>query len=512
MNKILTILATSFLAISSNNFANDFNKTLKASPQINVINYSHSTEEEIQTYYSNLKKGDKGDSLLDNLQNILKENQIKVNYDSGYIQGGKSTARYGYYLYERNRDLSPLEESEKEGKFKTSDIWVNVMYLNSPIYIENGVNKRNTSYKYYPNYPDTTTVKTGTFKSGVQFDREHVLPKSYGFNGVNGDKEAYRDLIVGCDAHNLHMADGVGNQQGHNNLPFGEVVNVKEEIISSVTNEIVGYVGTGTNGNEVFEPLDKDKGDIARSIFYMAARYHNYENLGEEETPSIVLGNKVNRVETIEPSETKDNPAIYGELDDLLAWNSLDPVTDFEKYRNDLIYNNIQGNRNPFVDFPSWADACFNPENSNGIEFSNTNNQEPATYKISLKLKDNSKNSYNFLDKIDLRNFETSVTKSDESIKDPEISFYLDNQEIKNGDTLTSIGSKEIVAKAFINGRVVATSNSVTINISFSIVQIVVAVAIILVILIIFIVIFTKLSKKQKNKVKKAIKKNLKKR
>lgn len=511
MNKILSIFATTLLAISPNNFDNFLNETQKVSPQINVINYEHLSDEEIQSYYSDLKIGDKGDSLLGSLQNLLKENQIKVNYDSGYIQGGKSTAWYGYYLYERNWDLSPLEESEKEGKFKTSDIWVNVMYLNSPIYIEEAVNRKNTNFKYYPNYPDTTTIETGTFKSGVQFDREHVLPKSYGFNGVNGDKDAYKDLIVGCDAHNLHMADGTGNQQGHNNLPFGEVVKVKEEIKSAVTGEIVGHVGTGTYGNEVFEPLDKDKGDIARSIFYMAARYHNYENLGEEESPSIILGNNVKRVETIEPSETKENPAIYGELDDLLAWNALDPVTDFERYRNDLIYNNIQGNRNPFVDFPSWADACFDPENSNGIEFSNTEDTQ-GTYKITLKTKENSNNSYNFLDKIDLNSFETSIVKSDEALEDPEVCFYLDKQEIKNGDTLLTIGNKEITARALVNGRVVATSNSVTINISFSLVQIIIVAAISLVILIILIVIFTKLNKRQKNKVKKAIKKNLKKR
>ena len=33
--------------------------------------------------------------------------------------------------------------------------------------------------------------------------------------------------------------------------------------------------------------------------------------------------------------------------------------SDYEIHRNNLIYNNYQSNRNPFIDFPSWADIAF---------------------------------------------------------------------------------------------------------------------------------------------------------
>ena len=48
-----------------------------------------------------------------------------------------------------------------------------------------------------------------------------------------------------------------------------------------------------------------------------------------------------------------------GILSDLLEWNKLDPVDEYEIHRNNLIYNNYQHNRNPFIDFPQWADYIW---------------------------------------------------------------------------------------------------------------------------------------------------------
>jgi hypothetical protein len=57
----------------------------------------------------------------------------------------------------------------------------------------------------------------------------------------------------------------------------------------------------------------------------------------------------------------------HGVLSTLLAWHAAHPPTDYERNRNNAIYSGVnvsgiiraQGNRNPFIDFPQFADAIF---------------------------------------------------------------------------------------------------------------------------------------------------------
>jgi len=50
---------------------------------------------------------------------------------------------------------------------------------------------------------------------------------------------------------------------------------------------------------------------------------------------------------------------LHGRLSALPAWNDADPVSEFEANRNDVIYEQFQHNRNPFIDHPEWADAIW---------------------------------------------------------------------------------------------------------------------------------------------------------
>ena len=54
------------------------------------------------------------------------------------------------------------------------------------------------------------------------------------------------------------------------------------------------------------------------------------------------------------------NPATYSSdfPDILLKWNVEDPVSDFERNRNNVVYN-IQHNRNPFIDNPYLATVIW---------------------------------------------------------------------------------------------------------------------------------------------------------
>jgi len=83
---------------------------------------------------------------------------------------------------------------------------------------------------------------------------------------------------------------------------------------------------------------DEVKGDIARILFYMATMYFD---LSLNDDPASISAYKS-----------------MGILSTLLEWNELDPVDDFEKNRNEVIYS-YQKNRNPFIDYPEFANLIW---------------------------------------------------------------------------------------------------------------------------------------------------------
>ncbi|WP_114748894.1 endonuclease I family protein [Pleomorphovibrio marinus] len=162
------------------------------------------------------------------------------------------------------------------------------------------------------------------------WNREHIWPKSHGF--PNPSDTAFTDL------HHLRPAD--------------RSVNSARNTRSFDTGEMTYF----DNGNTVptlskthttlwcWEPPDEVKGDIARMIFYMAVRY---------EGPDYDL-------EVVDEVIPRNNQLPHiGRLSTLLEWHHQDPVDEWEKSRNELIYTNYQGNRNPFIDFPEWVEKIW---------------------------------------------------------------------------------------------------------------------------------------------------------
>jgi len=155
------------------------------------------------------------------------------------------------------------------------------------------------------------------------WNREHVWAKSHGDFGTSAP--------CGTDVHHLRPTDlQVNNDRG--NLDF-----------DNSDNPYPGIPGCFYDSNS-WEPRDEVKGDVARMIFYMATRYE-----GENGELDLVVVDEVN---------TYPNPE-HGKLSTLLEWNLQDLPDDFEETRNNRIYDNWQGNRNPFIDHPEFADLIW---------------------------------------------------------------------------------------------------------------------------------------------------------
>jgi endonuclease I len=197
---------------------------------------------------------------------------------------------------------------------------------------------------------------------GQRFNREHSFPNSW-FGG-NKDSAMYTDLF------HLYPADKWVNAQ-RGNMPFGNV-----QTVSGFSAYHYCEWGTSTESGSllsVFEPADEMKGDFARTYFYMVTRYENV----------VAKWTQYNNTQMLSGNSY---PALSAwALKVLLAWHKLDPVSVKERTRNDIIYQNYQHNRNPFIDIPQLVDYVWGDSTSFAFH--------PAKYLTSSNLKSNSVNT-----------------------------------------------------------------------------------------------------------------------
>ena len=164
---------------------------------------------------------------------------------------------------------------------------------------------------------------------GDCYNREHSWPQSW-FNEQTTPR---------CDMHHIFPTDGFVNGKRGNN-PFGEV---RTASWTSVNGSKLGSCKTSGYSGTVFEPIDAYKGDFARALMYMSVRYYS------EDTTWSTSG-------MTNKSEIKS-----WAIQMLMRWNEQDPVSQKEINRNNIIYNNYQHNRNPFVDHPEYARMIWDP-------------------------------------------------------------------------------------------------------------------------------------------------------
>ncbi|NPA43241.1 MAG: T9SS type A sorting domain-containing protein [Chlorobi bacterium] len=150
----------------------------------------------------------------------------------------------------------------------------------------------------------------GGSASRCEWNREHVFPRSLAEPDLGSSG-------AGSDPHHVRACDVSMNGRRGN----------KKFIDAS------GHAGT-VNG-DFWYPGDQWKGDVARIIMYLYLRY------GTQCLPRYVgEGNPVS-----------SDPDM---VDFFLEWNAEDPPSETERRRN-AVLENLQGNRNPFIDNPYLA-------------------------------------------------------------------------------------------------------------------------------------------------------------
>lgn len=159
--------------------------------------------------------------------------------------------------------------------------------------------------------------------NAATWNREHVWPRSRGILDSGMDD---------ADLFNLRPALTAGNGS-RQNFNFGAVYDSQPFGLVTAPNPDMWYAGNA------------DAGMIARQTFYMAVRYDGTD------------------ASTTDLELATGNPAasgsVLGDKERLLEWHYAAPPDDFERRRNQIIYDDYQHNRNPFTDRPELAWSVF---------------------------------------------------------------------------------------------------------------------------------------------------------
>ena len=209
-------------------------------------------------------------------------------------------------------------------------------------------------------YSDVDVFKTQTNRG---WQREHAFCASLMCGSTTG--EAVKQKGRATDFHNLFAANASANgSRGNKN--YG-VADTKHERYTKQTtaNGEDGYSYDPQN----YEPGNKDKGRLARAIFYMATMYKEDEkDLANNLTMKglRIVEENVNYI----PGE--EGAFAIGNLSSLLDWSRTYNVDYLEMQHNISVYQDVcsidgyaQGNRNPFVDYPELVDYVYGDKKDN---------------------------------------------------------------------------------------------------------------------------------------------------
>ena len=197
------------------------------------------------------------------------------------------------------------------------------------------------------------------------FQREHSMPKSW-FNPVakSGTSFTYKDIWpMYSDLTHLIPAEGKVNNK-RSNYPYG--TNNGEWYQSEEGFSKMGactYIPEGETApaftGRCFEPNKEYKGDLARIYFYMVTAYEKKQPTWSSTGNGIGdhCGTWTGEMFNLEDDDPYQPFAPWA-FNMLMKWSKEDPVSKKELDRNEAVYQ-MQGNRNPFVDYPGLEDYIW---------------------------------------------------------------------------------------------------------------------------------------------------------
>ena len=183
---------------------------------------------------------------------------------------------------------------------------------------------------------DSVAKTAGTVNGTVIWNREHVWPKSLSNNNWKANTNG-ATTNAGTDLLHLRPTYQSTNSS-RGNTKYGQ---------TGSNHEVKDYNGMiwGYTGNDCFEPIDANKGDVARIIMYVWTAYQDFSGYN--------------------PISITD---VFDSYDTLLTWHTQDKPDVLEGHRNDIAEASLQKNRNPFVDHPELAWKIFGDQVSSSVK------------------------------------------------------------------------------------------------------------------------------------------------
>ena len=285
---------------------------------------------------------------------------------------------------------------------------------------------------------DITKEWEGGNASG-EWNREHVWCQSHSIDNATGT-QLWGETYGGSDLHHLRPIEHNLNSKRNNNR-YG---NLSDYSLSRDSYKTYSAYDTGTDlggycnaSYDIFEPIDTVKGDVARILMYVYTHYSSATYVNG--TTDGTIGSNTGKLSITDIVNTKKGTEVDA-WNLLLSWNTSDPVDAREITRNEEVAK-IQGNRNPFIDHPEYADKIFNVTDYISVTSSVTLDIG-ETYTLSPISSDGEAKTYTYT------------------------SNANDIASVSNGGVITAnkAGNAIITTSATINGHNISATTSVIVN------------------------------------------------